>query len=758
MTGRRHATSGLDPATGLRWSQLHSSRAAETSRAEDVLRQWATDQRTPRLVLELRACASGTVYLIGTPPDAGAQRLATLEALVPTMRAVAMTDARASVQAAASLRASTRHRPLRTVDPVAVVRAVLASTVSIRGSELLVIQLVLGPGRVPLAIPNRTAASVVSPWWQTAWIGDGGTLDGEKRTALRDKTADHGFACAIRIGVTAPDRARRRSLLLGVLAAFKTAEAAGVRLRLVAERPHRLDHAVSPWRWPLRLNVHELVGFTGWPLDANLPGQPPQHPVQLPPAPGVTGTERIVAAASAPGASGTLALRAVDAVHHTLCIGPTGSGKSVLTTQLIVQDVADGRAVFVMEPKGDVVDDVLRRIPRHRRDDVVVLDPTDCSPVGLNPLTAAGRRPEVVADSLLAIFRHLYGEAIGPRSGDILYAATLTLARRRDASLVMLPLLLTNPGFRRSIISDLRDPIALEPFWAAFNAWSDAERSQAIAPLMNKLRPFLLRQNLRAVLGQREPQFSLRQVFTERKILLVPLRQGVMGSEAASLLGSLLVSELWQATQERASVPPSQRHPVMVYIDEAQNYLNLGIDLSDALAQARGYGTAFHLSHQYLDQLDRTMRRAVLTNTRSRIVFQTEHSDAAAFAKGHPEVAAEDFTALGRFEVYASLFSHGQVTPYASGRTVPLGPATSKPAELRALSRRRYGRPLTEIEAGFAQLMADHDSPAAQRARPAYPSTPPPGETPNATGTARPTDNRGDDGDHGVGRRPRRPA
>jgi hypothetical protein len=233
---------------------------------------------------------------------------------------------------------------------------------------------------------------------------------------------------------------------------------------------------------------------------------------------------------------------------------------------------------------------------------------------------------------------------------------------------------------------------------------------------MNKLRP-LLRPGLRGVLGQRQPRFDVRQVFTERKVLLVPLRRGVIGPEAAGLLGSLVMAELWQAIQARASIAAAKRHPVMVYIDEVQDYLHLPTDLSEALAQARGYGVSFTLAHQFLGQLPRDMRAAVLANARSRICFQLPHDDALVMAKGHPELALVDFTALGRYEVYASLYASGQVTPYASGRTLPLPPATANPDELRRTSRERYGQPLDRIEAGFAELIEASNVPLGATGR-----------------------------------------
>jgi hypothetical protein len=686
------------------WRELHWQRPIEAEAVLGCLRHWAADQRSPRLVLEARATGGAVTYWLAMPEAAHSHVAAPLRQLGATL--VPPKVQRPPVTVAGSLRASTRHRPLRLGDSVAVVKALLTALTEGRRDEHLVLQLVLGPRRIPLAVPNHSPSSVVAPWWSALWHGNGGLIDGEKRSALRTKVADHGFACAIRLGVAAGTPERRRSLLLGLLSAVRTSEAAGVRLKLRREPAHRLNGAKLPWHWSLRLGVPELVPLTVWPLgEDELPGVPALHPKRLPPVAGTTGDGRIVGRSNAPGLTAHLTLGVRDALQHLHVVGPTGTGKSTLLGNLIMHDIRDGRAVVVIEPKGDLVDDVLARIPTERHGDVVVLDPSDEAPVGLNPLTTGSRRPELVADAVLAVFKQLYGSSVGPRSQDILYAGLLTLAQRGDASLVMLPLLLTNPGFRRSLTSKVRDPLTLEPFWAAYEAWSDNERVTAIAPVMNKLRP-LLRPGLRGVLGQRRPRFDLREVLTGNKILLVPLRRGVIGPEAAQLLGSLVMAELWQAIQGRSSQPVSARRPVMVYIDEVQDYLHLPTDLGDALAQARGYGVGFTLAHQFLGQLPTEMRSAVLANARSRVCFQLPAEDAAVMSKGHPELTPLDFTSLGRHEVYASLAAQGRSTTYASASTLPLPTPCSDARRLRRLSRERYGQPLSELEAGFADLIA----------------------------------------------------
>lgn len=711
----------------IRWFQLYLPRPFSDEMGLAVLRAWASDRRSPVVILEAVASAGSVSYLLGSPAsDFGVVREALL-GNCPDAQLVAVStghdQAAPSVRPgglsgiSGSLRASTRHRALSTVDLPARSRAVLAALSRSAKSETVRLQVILGPRRIPLAVPNQSPSAMVRPWWEVAWYGNGGQIDGEKRAALRSKVSQHGFACVVRIGAVAASRRRQEDLVLGVLAAIRSAETAGLQLRLTRESPRHLNSASRPWRWPLRLGLGEVLALLGWPVSTggrndDLPGLPAPHPKPLPPARPITrrppkASDRVLAETTAPGMSVPLTLPIEDQLRHLHLIGPTGVGKSTLAAQLVLRDISAGRGCVVIDPKGDLVDDILARVEPANRDRIVVLDPADTSrPVGFNPLSGAGRRPDLAADSLLAVFHQLWADSWGPRTADILQASLLTICRRPDASLVMLPLLLTNPAFRRPLVAQAvqQDPFALGPFWAWYEHLSDAERAAVIAPLQNKIRSFLLRPGLRAMLGQSQPKFSVRQVFTERKVLLVSLSKGRTGPEAAALIGSLVVAELWQTTLERASVPADKRRPVHVVIDEVQDYLHLPTDLSDALAQARGYGVGFTLSHQYLGQLPKDMQAAVLANARSRVCFQLPSADAAVLAKGHPELEPADFETLGQHQVYASLHRDGRVQPYVSGRTLALSQPLISAGELRAYSRGRYGVPLADVEAELARL------------------------------------------------------
>ena len=399
-----------------------------------------------------------------------------------------------------------------------------------------------------------------------------------------------------------------------------------------------------------------------------------------------------------------VALGVTDALRHLHLLGPSGAGKSTVMAHLILADIAAGRGVVAIDPKGDLVTDVLARLPESADGRVVVIDPGDEAPVGFNPLAAG---PAGI-DTVLHVLGSIWSGSWGPRMGDILHAGLLTLALNENRSLVELPLLLTDPAFRRPLVSRAvkRDPIGLGTFWAMWDGWSDEMRAQALAPVMNKLRTVLLRPDLRAVLGQSEPRSRPSAVFTDCRVVLVRLNKGRLGGEGASLLGSLLVASLWRAALARSAVPAARRHPAVWYLDEFQEFLRLPLDLADALVQARGLGVGLVLAHQHLDQLDRAVRSAVLANVGSRVLFRLDHDDAAVMAKRTGGLLrAEHLSALAPYETYASVLVDGEPTAFGSMRTEPLPPPSRDVDALLDLNRQRWGRPAAEVDERLQRLM-----------------------------------------------------
>jgi len=560
----------------------------------------------------------------------------------------------------------------------------------------------------PATVGKTEHAEATSDVLQTLF-GPRRSHDSESLSALRSKRAMPTWRCVGRLGVRAQSQARARHLLYQLERALAVADAPGVRIRSRRANPSRIDSMIRPWLAPVRLNSDELALLSGWPVGVVGGLSVERSPSALPPSNAIPRSGRLLGMATFPGRERSLCLSPTDSLGHLHALGPTGSGKSTLLLNLITQDLEAGRGVVVLEPKGDLISSVLERIPHWRLDDVVLLDPTDAEcPVGLNPLASIGRPPELIADELLGMFRAMY-ESWGPRTNDILAAALLTLARSPGMTLCALPPLLADPTFRHRIVSKIHDPVGLEPFWAGFEAWSEAERTAAIAPSLNRVRPFLLRPQLRRVLGQTTPRFDLSRVFSERKVLLVNLAKGPLGSETTGLLGGFVLSQLWAAALRRSALPPEKRHPVFVYVDEVQDYLRLPTDLGDALVQARALGVGFVLAHQHLRQLD-PQTRAALVNARSRICFQLAGEDARTLASG--PVSSDDLRELAPYEAYAELFAGGAVRQWCSLRTLPRAPTTSDAAIVRTRSRDQFGVAAAEVDAAVEQLLAGERSSA----------------------------------------------
>lgn len=701
-------------STALRSYRLLWPREVAEAQVGSVMRLLASSGGSP-VVLEASATSHVVEHRLGVAEGHATQAVSQLRSAIAGIgvEGVRPTNEPIRFEQVVELRLSTRRRPLRTNVAADTMRSLLSALAQARRDEHVLLQWILSRPSGPRAVPNKIELLPES-WWKAALSAPFKApepADAETRAALRDKHAEPNWRVLGRIAVASSSTARSRQLIRGVLGALRSAEAPGVRLQARSVCPGTLTTAGKP---RMSLNASELSVVCGWPI-----GPTSELPVvrlgsrRLPAPEGVAFKGRVIGESTWPGKARALALTPSDSLRHLHVVGPTGVGKSTLLLNLIEQDMKAGRSVVVIEPKGDLIRDVLARVPGERAGDVVLLDPTDPEAVvGLNPLAGPAAARELAAEQLLATFHGLYAQHWGPRTSDILHASLLTLARTPGMSLVALPLLLSNQSLRRKLVGGLNDAIGLGSFWAQYEAWSDAERSTATAPVLNKLRPFLMRPSLRRVIGQSAPKFDLRSVFLGRKILLVNVAKGQLGAEAAQLLGALVLSSLWQTVQERSRIAPERRHPVMVFIDEFQDYLHLPTDLAEALTQARGLGVGFTLAHQHLGQLQPSIRSAVLANARSRICFQPGSDDAKTFAGMSTLLGAEDFASLDAFQFYAQLVTDGAVAPWCSGRSLP----PSKPNGARSIedvtrrSRTSYARPVGEIDHEIEQMVSTSGS------------------------------------------------
>ena len=707
------------PTQPLVWYQLRFALPLAQDAAVGLVERILADGSLGRVVLELRSGGGQATWALGS--QAGERLVSVVRELVPGCR-VSRGFSRRAVDQVVVVSARPVGALLATERLAAVVRAVLAALAVTAEGEELVVQLQLGRRFSPEALGR------VEPqgWLELLGLVPIPSLTGERGRRLKAQVGRHRAAGCLRLGVRAASPLRQRTLLQGLLGALRLMEGPGVRLRARTEHPAKLDGVRRPWRAGLELGAVEVVGMAGWPVgEGALPATPSAHPRVLP-LPAARETQRAFATGVADQSGERLGISIGDALYHTVLLGPTGAGKSTALAHLALADIHAGRGVLLIDPKTDLVADILARIPEQRRDDVVVIDPTSSRPVGINPLARAqaarsapsssgsgvsggGASPELVADTVLATFKGVFAESWGVRVEQVLSAALVTLARTPGATLVDLPLLLTNAAYRQRLIAASgADPLGTGQFWAAYEALSEAQRQQWVGPVLTRLQPFLIRPHLRATLGQAAPSFDLGEVFTRRRIVLVSLNKGVLGAESARLLGSLLVGQLWPLILARAAVEPSRRHVVSVFIDEVQDYLSLPGSLADALAQARSLGAAFHLAHQYRGQLPAALKAGIDANARNKIIFSLSAADAAELARQAIGLEAADFQLLPRFGVYARTLHHGRENPWCHATTLPPTPAVHDALALRASSQARYGQDATEVEAALLARIGQH--------------------------------------------------
>ena len=615
------------------------------------------------------------------------------------------------------LRLSTARRPLRTDRPAQAATALLGSLQPLAPRERVIIQWLITPA--PLPKPVRLPQGKEDMALDTlAGAGDYELLPhAEAVKAERAKQAESLFWAVGRVAVAAP-AARQRQLISRVLACFHLLNAPGVELlrrsfvapswgaRRTAQR------TVPTIVWPALLNAAELTSLIGFPVGiTQAPGLELGGCRQLAPSSDIPTTGYVIGRSTYPGSERPLAVSPTDLFLHSHWIGPTGAGKSAsLLTSIIVPTMQSGRGLVVIEPAGDLVRESLARVPDNRIKDVIVLDPADDDDrlVGFNLLATDAVNAELVAENVVYIFHSLFAGFWGPRTDDVLRSSLLTLMTEPGMTLAEVPLLLTNPNFRRRFVARVSDDVVgLGSFWAWYDALSPGEAGQVTAPLLNKLRATLLRSRVRFCVGQASPGLDIDRALAEQKLLFVPLSKGQLGDAAAALLGSMVVSRIWQSVQSRSGLPEADRPQTNLVIDEVQDYLRLPTSIGDMLAQARKLKCSVNVAHQHLGQLPAELKADLLANCRTRVVYQPNAKDAHVFEQElRPYLTAEDLQGLGQYEVVARIAVNQRTTPPATGRTLPPPAVTGNQTAAREWSREHYGRRRSAIA---AELRARHE-------------------------------------------------
>lgn len=457
------------------------------------------------------------------------------------------------------------------------------------------------------------------------------------------------------------------------------------------------------------LSAAELAALFHVP-DAAHPLVPAEASRRVPPPPEVrrprpAGTETVLGEALAPDGPVPFGLTPEERRQHLYVVGKTGTGKSTLLAGIARQDLEAGRGLALLDPHGDLAMRVLSLVPPERCAEVVYFDPADRERVvPLNPLSCRdpSLRP-LAASGVIAAFRKLFPDAWGPRLEHLLRHALLLLLETPDPSLAQLPLVLTDRAYRQGLLAHSRDPV-VRGFWEGeFEAYEGRFRSEAAAPVLNKLGAALASPTVRHVVGGRGPGLDLRALMDRGGVLVANLSLGRLGEDSAALLGGLLVAGLQLAAMSRADVPEEQRRDFALLADEFQHFATeafLGV-----LSEARKYRLSLVLAHQYLGQVPEPVSRAVLGNAASLSVFRTGHADASRLARElSPWFAAGDLVDLPAYRFCARIQREGSTPPVFSARTLPLPESRDHYAVVAAHSRQRWTRRRAEVELEIGDL------------------------------------------------------
>lgn len=407
-----------------------------------------------------------------------------------------------------------------------------------------------------------------------------------------------------------------------------------------------------------------------------------------------------------------------DRLRHLYSVGMTGTGKTTMLLNAIVQDIHDGSGIIVVDLHGDLIEQVLALVPGERLDDLIVIDPVDpIAVVGLNLLEAETELQRMfLVEELGRMMQQLFDPGhrgiVGPRFLDYLFNATHLLLSdpQRPATFLDVPTVLVDQEVRDSYLSVLTDPYCREFWTKEWSGTSDFHRSEILGWVRSKWAPFRSSIPLRRVIGQAISTVSLTDVLADRRILLVNLAKGRLGQQNARLLGYVVLTKLWSAVLERVNVVPLERHSCFLYLDEFPSLIT--DSLPDMLSESRKFGVGITLANQFVSQLDERMRGAILGNVGTTAAFRLGSEDARLLSGAWPGAnRAEDLTCLPNHHALVALSSHGVPSPPVPVRMLPAPQgghdARERADSARAYSRRRWARPIGEVDAEINMRWAD---------------------------------------------------
>lgn len=542
---------------------------------------------------------------------------------------------------------------------------------------------------------------------------EGKNITNPDKTIIETKLNQTCLRTGITIATSAPSKQEARDLLSQVTGSFAAITDAksnslvaskpllGLK-QLALSLPHRNYHktvyqhlAASEIATIFHLPYKDIKDIKNIAWGRSLLGEPPEN---LPTYAHSSETEReginLFAQTEFKNETQIFGIKDIDRRRHMYVIGKSGTGKSTLLANMIINDLKRGKGLAVVDPHGDLVETVLDFIPSNRINDVVYLNPADPEyTVRMNLLEDTGTaHKELIASGIIAIFQKLYAHSWGPRLEYILRNTLLTLVEKDQSTMEDVVKILTNAKFRQKVVEKINDPV-LKNFWVdEFAHMGDKLRAEAVSPILNKIGQFVTSPLIRNVINYPTSSFDLADVMDNRKILLANLSQGKLGEDNATLLGAMLITKIQLTAMNRVYVPEEQRQDFYLYVDEFQNFATSSF--IKILSEARKYRLSLILANQYIDQVDMEVRKAIFGNAATLATFLVGAQDASLLsAEFGQQYTPEDLVSIGKHQVVLKLSVDGMTSVPFPAYTLPLASSTNQNREkVIKVSNERYAK------------------------------------------------------------------
>ncbi len=389
-----------------------------------------------------------------------------------------------------------------------------------------------------------------------------------------------------------------------------------------------------------------------------------------------------------------------DRRRHMYVVGKTGMGKTTLLENMVLSDIHAGHGLAYIDPHGDTAKTLLDFIPSHRINDVVYVNPADMEfPIGFNILeTTDESQKHLVAAGLMGVFKKIWPDVWSARMEYILLNTILALIDFPGSTLLGINRLLSDEEYRKRVISLIQDPV-VKTFWVKeFASFSEKYRTEAIAPIQNKVGQFLSATIIRNIVAQVKSTINIREIMDTRKIFIVNLSKGLIGEENSRLLGAMIITRLQLSAMERVDMPEKDRQDFYLYVDEFQNFATESF--ANILSEARKYRLALIVAHQYIEQLEEEVRDAVFGNVGTIIAFRVGAADAAYMENEFmPRFTPEDLVNLTKFQIYLKLMIDGASSePFSANTLAPIAQRTDSTEKVIKVSRERYASKRATVE------------------------------------------------------------